>query len=146
MAVAPQADEALPRDEAGWRERLDPEQFRVLRQRGTEGAFTGAYWNHHAAGTYHCAGCGAPLFRSSDQFDSGTGWPSFSAALPGALSEHPDHSLGMCRSELRCARCGGHQGHLFPDGPAPQGLRHCINSVSLRFVAANEDGAKLPSG
>lgn len=123
--------------DAEWKEILTPEQYRVLRQRGTERPFSGALWNNHDEGLYLCAGCGGELFSSRSKFDSGTGWPSFSLALSeDALEERPDQSLGMRRVEVLCARCGGHLGHVFEDGPAPRGLRYCINSVSLRFLKA----------
>jgi len=117
--------------------RLTPEQHRVLRGKGTERAFTGRYWDHHEPGTYLCAGCGAVLFRSEDKFDSGSGWPSYTRpALEGAVEREEDRSLGLARTEVHCARCGGHLGHVFPDGPAPTGLRYCINSASLDFRPA----------
>jgi peptide-methionine (R)-S-oxide reductase len=117
-----------------WREPLSPEQNRVLREKGTEPAFTGQYWDHHELGGYLCAGCGQELFRSDEKFDSGTGWPSFWApASREAVAEEEDHSHGMRRTEVVCSRCGGHLGHLFPDGPAPSGQRYCINSASLKF-------------
>ncbi len=120
--------------EQEWREKLSPEQFRILREAGTERAFTGAYEANKASGLYTCAGCGASLFESDAKFDSGSGWPSFTQpALEGALEEVQDASHGMIRTEVRCARCEGHLGHVFPDGPGPGGLRYCINSASMDF-------------
>jgi peptide-methionine (R)-S-oxide reductase len=126
--------EKVERSEQEWRERLSAEQYRVLREKGTEPPFTGRYTHNPESGTYHCAACGAPLFRSAEKFDSGSGWPSFWAPVADdAIAMEVDHSHGMRRIEARCARCGSHLGHLFEDGPPPTGQRYCINSVSLDF-------------
>ncbi len=118
-----------------WREKLSPEQFTILRQKGTERAFTGKYEKNKQAGLYKCAGCGLPLFPSATKYDSGSGWPSFTAPTQGdAVDAHRDVTHGMVRTEVTCARCAGHLGHVFPDGPGPEGLRYCINSASLDFV------------
>lgn len=129
----------IEKSDAEWREELSPEQYRVLREKGTERAFTGEYNDTKTEGKYLCAGCGQPLFESGAKFDSGSGWPSFTAPADSeAVKTEEDRSLGMERTEVMCAKCGGHLGHVFPDGPKPTGLRYCINSVSLAFRPEGE--------
>lgn len=124
-------DKDMPKTEGEWKEKLTPEQYQVLRQKGTEVPFSGKLLHEKRDGTYNCAACGNPLFSSDAKFDSGTGWPSFDQALPGAVTEMPDDSHGMHRAEITCTKCGSHLGHVFTDGPTPTGMRYCLNSVCL---------------
>ena len=138
--IAPELDAEgnlvkVKKTDAEWKAQLDALAYNVLREEGTERAFTGKYWDNHKDGIYVCAGCGLPLFGSETKFDSGTGWPSFTQPINITyIKQNVDMAYGMARTEVECARCGGHQGHVFPDGPKPTGLRYCINSVSLKFV------------
>jgi peptide-methionine (R)-S-oxide reductase len=124
----------IAKSETEWQQQLTPEQYRVLRAKGTERPYTGEYWNTKSPGTYRCAGCGEVLFTSDTKFDSGCGWPSYyQPANTNVITEAADHTHGMVRTEVMCSRCGGHLGHVFDDGPQPTGLRYCINSASLKF-------------
>ncbi len=143
---SPDADGKVRLDADGWRARLSKQEFYVLREQGTERAFTGDLWDHKGHGTYTCAGCGLELFASETKFKSGTGWPSYYQPInETAVEEEVDRAWGMTRTEVHCSRCGGHLGHVFSDGPRPTGLRYCINSVSLDFVAAEDTTSSSPA-
>ena len=140
----PGADGKVELTDAQWQERLTPMEYKVLRKAGTERAFTGDFWDNKAEGVYTCGGCGQELFASGTKFKSGTGWPSYFAPVNDeAVGKHVDRSWGMTRTEVHCSRCGGHLGHVFPDGPEPTGLRYCINGAALDFKA--KDGAVIKS-
>lgn len=127
-------EQKINKSDDQWKKELSPEDFHVLREKGTEPAFTGVYWNNHDDGLYRCKACGLALFSSKEKFDSGTGWPSYWKPVKEEnVEEKADTSWGMRRTEIECARCGGHLGHVFPDGPKPTGLRYCVNSASLSF-------------
>lgn len=131
--------EKLKKTEEEWRQELTPEQYHILREKGTEQAFTGEYSHTKTPGTYKCAACGQELFSSDTKYDSGSGWPSFYQPMDkGSVDEHEDNSYGMRRVEVTCSRCGSHLGHVFPDGPRPTGMRFCINSASLKLDAKNK--------
>ena len=133
----------MKKTDAEWRQALTPEQYRILRQAGTEPPFSGELLSVKDQGAFRCAGCGAPLFSSDSKYDSGSGWPSFTEPVQeGAVDEHTDSTHGMTRTEVRCANCAGHLGHVFPDGPGANGLRYCINSASLSF---DEDAGEAPA-
>ena len=129
-----ETDAAARKSDAEWRRELNPQQYHVLREKGTEAPFTGKYWNEHADGVYRCAACGSALFDATTKFESGSGWPSFYEPIrPESVEAEEDRSLVMRRTEVHCRRCGGHLGHVFDDGPRPTGLRYCINSASLEL-------------
>jgi len=133
-------NDVLEKDDEYWREHLTPDEYTVLREKGTERAFTGEYWNVWEEGTYHCRGCGEVLFQSDTKFDAGCGWPSFDRpASEGVVEESRDTSHGMIRTEVLCQKCGGHLGHVFPDGPTETGQRYCINSLSISLEKEGQD-------
>lgn len=137
--MADKEQNSLPNTEQGWKEKLTPEQYRVLRKKGTEPPFKNQYNSDYSDGIYVCAGCGTALFDSSAKFDSGTGWPSFHSPIDeNAVAEQPDHSLPVTRTEIICSNCHSHLGHVFEDGPAPTGLRYCMNSISLKRTERDE--------
>jgi peptide-methionine (R)-S-oxide reductase len=132
--------EKIKKSDAEWKAELTPEQYKIMRRKGTEPAFSGKYWNEHTEGTYSCAGCGQPLFNSETKFDSGSGWPSFWEPMEGAdVTAETDVGYGMIRTEVMCGHCQAHLGHVFEDGPEPTGLRYCINSASLNLVHKEQE-------
>ncbi len=133
------AEPELELSDEEWRARLSPDRYEVLRNRGTEPAWSGKYLHVDEGGVFHCAGCGTALFSTDAKFDSGSGWPSFDRAIAaGTVEERPDHSHGMARTEIVCTGCGGHLGHLFPDGPTDTGLRYCVNSLAIEFEPSTD--------
>jgi len=129
-------EEKIVKTDAEWRAKLTPEEYRILRRKGTERAFTGKFDHHFKDGTYTCKGCGTPLFLSATKYNSGCGWPAFFKSIDNTIDETRDNSLGMVRIEITCKKCGGHLGHIFDDGPNPTGLRYCVNSASMDFIPA----------